>query len=322
MTEIVKCGLHFFYNFAFMLFSVIIPVYNAESTLARCVSSVLSQRDVDMEVILVDDGSTDSSLSICRNLASTDARVSLITKPNGGLSSARNAGIEVARGEYVTFVDSDDSITTNLYHDSLSAMAVMGWPDMAEFGIRLFVGAPWERQLSFKQKLYSEPYDYWFSNQVWAHCYACNKLFRRRLFASVRFPEGKYFEDSCILPQLLSRCGSVATLSVGSYNYIFNSGGITSSADARRFSDLLDAEIATLKGIPASVKDMYNDRMPLYYEHILNNQLTAYELGAAELKLPLLPYRNTIKQKLLHVIGLKSLCILNKTIHKIRPPRH
>lgn len=99
------------------LISVIIPVYNAEKTLAKCIESVLRQDVTQFELILVDDGSKDSSGDICNRYAAKDSRVRVIHKENGGVSSARNRGLEVASGEWITFVDSDDSIGENFFHD-------------------------------------------------------------------------------------------------------------------------------------------------------------------------------------------------------------
>ena len=88
--------------------SIIVPVYNAEKTLERCVRSLMAQTLRSIEIILVNDGSRDQSLAICQRLAQEDGRIRLIDKPNGGVSSARNAGLDVARGDYVMFCDSDD----------------------------------------------------------------------------------------------------------------------------------------------------------------------------------------------------------------------
>ncbi len=305
-----------------MMLSVIIPVYNVESTLARCVGSVLKQGVADLEVVLVDDGSTDGSLALCRRLASGDQRIRLITQPNGGLSSARNAGIAASHGDYITFVDSDDHLSAGTYGSVLREMEALHWPDMVEYGVRLHVGAPWQSVLSFNRKVYASSADYWFVARVWGHCYACNKLFRRRLFHTVNFPEGKSFEDVWTMPLILRQCHTVATLPVVGYNYVYNPSGITSTADATRFSDLLDAELAALALLPEEERNRHPQAMAQFYQHILNDQLTAYELGATRLKLPMLPYNDTLKLKLLHTIGLKRLCILNKLIHKIRPPRH
>ena len=96
-----------------MLLSVIIPVYRTEQTLQRCVESVLNQGVDDMEVILVDDGSPDSCPELCDEWEEKDAHIKVIHKTNGGLSDARNAGIDIAKGEYITFVDSDDWVDAN-----------------------------------------------------------------------------------------------------------------------------------------------------------------------------------------------------------------
>lgn len=305
-----------------MKLSVVIPVYNVESSLERCVASVLSQRGVDMEVVLVDDGSTDGSLALCRKLMTTDSRVRLIAKANGGLSSARNAGVEVACGDYITFVDSDDYLSDGVFLEALSGMEAVSWPDMAEYGARLFVGAPWQRELRFEAKQYSSPVDYWFGAGVWSHCYACNKLFRRSLFESVRFPEGRCFEDVWTLPLLLRQCKAVATLPVVGYNYIYNPHGITSTADSGRYAQLLEADLAALDLITDEQRNCHPQGMARFYQHVLNDQLTAYEMGDTALRLPVLAYNNTIKLKLLHAIGLKRLCKLNKWIHKIKRPSH
>lgn len=97
------------------LISIVVPVYNVESYLVNCVSSIIEQTYKNLEIILVDDGSTDKSKKICDDLAKKDKRIKVIHKDNGGLSSARNAGIDVAKGEYIGFVDSDDKINKNMY---------------------------------------------------------------------------------------------------------------------------------------------------------------------------------------------------------------
>ena len=101
--------------------SVIVPVYNAEKYLQECVDSILRQTLADLELILVDDGSTDSSPAICDRYAEQDARVQVIRQANAGLSAARNRGIEVAAGEWVAFVDSDDFIDANMYRTMIIA---------------------------------------------------------------------------------------------------------------------------------------------------------------------------------------------------------
>ena len=105
-----------------MKLSVVIPVYRVESTLDRCVESVLRQHVDDMEVILVDDGSPDRCPQLCDEWARRDSRIRVVHKPNGGLSDARNAGIDIATGDYIAFVDSDDWIADDTYAPLLERM--------------------------------------------------------------------------------------------------------------------------------------------------------------------------------------------------------
>ena len=97
------------------MFSIIIPVYNVENELARCIDSIINQTFGNFELILVDDGSPDNSGSICDEYAKNDSRVQVIHKANGGVSSARNTGLKIAKGEYIWFVDSDDYVETNSF---------------------------------------------------------------------------------------------------------------------------------------------------------------------------------------------------------------
>ena len=97
------------------IISIIVPVYNVEEYLQRCIDSILNQRFKDFELILINDGSTDNSLKICKEYSLSDSRVKVINKENGGLSSARNAGINIAKGKYIGFVDSDDWINEEMY---------------------------------------------------------------------------------------------------------------------------------------------------------------------------------------------------------------
>ena len=101
--------------------SIIVPVYNGELFLSRCVDSILNQEFTDFELILVDDGSTDSSLEICRRYEQEDNRVVVLHKENAGLVAARKSGLSVAKGEYIGFVDCDDYIDSNMYSDMMSA---------------------------------------------------------------------------------------------------------------------------------------------------------------------------------------------------------
>lgn len=208
--------------------SVIIPVYKVENTLDRCVKSVLEQDVKGMEVILVDDGSPDGCPAICDRWAQRDGRVRVVHKANGGLSDARNAGIAVARDEYIAFVDSDDWLMPDTYRPLMEWLEGHPDCDMLEFSLR-HIGQR-RAEMTLDDRVFTTPRRYWEDTMAWNHTYACNKIYRRRLFDGVRFPKGKVFEDVITLPSLLRRCGTVATSSHGFYCYEWNTLGISVAA--------------------------------------------------------------------------------------------
>ena len=166
-----------------MKLTVIIPVYCVEATLDRCVESVLRQDVPDMEVILVDDGSPDRCPQMCDDWKARDARICVIHKENGGLSDARNAALDIAKGDYITFVDADDWISPDTYKPLLERM---GDSDLLEYSIA--------GRLSLHDTTYHHASDYWLQSRAYTHAYAWNKLYRRSLFSHIRFPKGRVFE--------------------------------------------------------------------------------------------------------------------------------
>lgn len=213
-----------------ILVSVIVPVYQVEEYLARCVDSILSQTYGNLEVILVDDGSKDASGRICDDYARKDPRVRVIHKENGGLSSARNAGIDVARGDYLEFVDSDDWLEP----DGVAVMLTAA----RSHGVKVVVGGRWD--VSAKtgdRKLGLCPEQQEVISGVetvrrifrWDNCdsSACDKLFHRDLFHGVRFPEGVVCEDIPVMYQIMLEAGQVAMLDRPIYNYYHRIGSIS-----------------------------------------------------------------------------------------------
>ena len=293
-----------------MRLSIIIPIYNVEDTLQRCLESVLAQVDETMEVVLIDDGSTDSSGQIAEEMTAARGNCRLIHQTNKGLSAARNAGIEVATGDYLTFVDSDDFIAEGTYAALLAVLATHPDYDILEYPALLYYGSKTkQRLLTFSDTTISSIREYWLGG-AHLHTYACNKLFRRELFADVRFPDGKVFEDVYTYPFLLQRAKVVATTSAGLYYYCQNDKGITAQAGGKELNDLLEAHLKHLK--------LWGELTPAYYQSLVNIQIDVYEATHAEPILPVLPYKGTLKLFILHLIGLKRLCQLNQFIHKIR----
>lgn len=291
-----------------MKLSVIIPAFNTENTLNRCVESVLAQECEDMEVVIIDDGSTDSTPSICNQYSSRFGNIKTIHTSNGGLSKARNIGIDNAKGNYITFVDSDDYVENATYKQLLDILEVNGDYDILEYPVFERFGLK-KRQhlLTFNEREYSDIKDYWLNAKAYNHAYAWNKIYKRKLFEQVRFPEGMVFEDTFTLPKLLQKCRKITTTDKGLYYYTYNSKGITAQAGGKELTDLLNAHLAVL---PEMVDEDY-------YAAVLNIALDVYELTGTVPHLPVLPYNGSLKLKLLNIIGLKRLCLLNKTMHRL-----
>ena len=293
-----------------MKLSIIIPIYNVEDTLRRCLESVLGQMDDRMEVIIVDDGSTDTSGQIAEQMTAGRTDCRLIRQANKGLSAARNAGIEAATGEYITFTDSDDFVARGTYTALLAVLEEHPAYDILEYPVMEHYGHPTKQHLlTFPDAVVGSIRDYWLCGGH-LHTYACNKLYRRELFADIHFPEGKAFEDAYTYPLLLQRAKVVATTSVGRYYYCHNDRGITAQAGGKELTDLLEAHLTHLHLWGRLTRD--------YYQALLNIQMDVYEATHAAPVLPVLPYKGTLKLFVLHLIGLKRLCQLNRFIHRIR----
>lgn len=293
-----------------MKLSIIIPIYNVEDTLRRCLESVLGQMDDRMEVIIVDDGSTDTSGQIAEQMTAGRTDCRLIRQTNKGLSAARNAGIEAATGEYITFADSDDFVAKSTYTALLAVLEEHPAYDILEYPVMEHYGHPTKQHLlTFPDAVVGSIRDYWLCGGH-LHTYACNKLYRRELFADIHFPEGKAFEDAYTYPFLLQRAKVVATTSVGRYYYCHNDRGITAQAGGKELTDLLEAHLTHLHLWGRLTRD--------YYQALLNIQMDVYEATHAAPVLPVLPYKGTLKLFVLHLIGLKRLCQLNRFIHRIR----
>lgn len=304
-----------------MELSVVIPVYNVAATVRRAVESVLAQKVDGMEVLLVDDGSTDNSQLICNEIAREDSRVRVLTRPNGGLSAARNTGIENATGDFITFVDSDDFLAPETYQDVLSLMREHPEIGVAEFPAALHYGASWQRKLSLGDRIFSSFWDYWLSCRGYSHTYAWNKIYKRSLFDMLRFPEGRVFEDVSLTPLLLQAAECIATVSSGLYYYCQNPDGITATAGPTETRMLLEAQTDVFDDVPQEVARKHKKMMKEYYAFLLNIQLSLYAKGDHNLLLPKKGYTGNLKLDLLQTLGLKNLCRLTTIKEKIISPR-
>ena len=211
------------------MLSVIIPVYNAEKYLRKCVKSILSQRYKDFELILIDDGSTDQSFKLCNAFQAEDNRVHVIHKENGGVSSARNRGLDVAQGEYITFIDSDDWINPDLLE---RLMAQIGQADMAVGGYTTISKAGNVEQ-KYKDESLTYPecvcskFDELYTNNFFNAPFA--KIYKRSILGTQRFDSSVALgEDFLFNLEYLSKCREVKTVSAIGYFYnCLNAGAAT-----------------------------------------------------------------------------------------------
>lgn len=214
--------------------SVIIPVYQVEKYLERCIESVIRQTMQDYECILVDDGSIDRSGEICDRYVREQPGFSVIHKQNGGLSSARNTALDVARGEYIFFLDSDDLLHPRTLELMLDAIEKTG-ADMATTGLQEFT-----TETVHVPPIVQTEVDVIGQNVFIDHLLpdnfghvsvtACGKLYRREIFQNLRFPEGEIYEDLHVYLDVLLSCQKIAMIHASLYNYYRNPASITRSS--------------------------------------------------------------------------------------------
>lgn len=221
------------------LISVIVPVYNIMEYLPRCVESVRAQTYEHLEILLVDDGSTDGTGELCDRLAAEDARIRVYHKENGGSSSARNLGLEKASGEYIGFVDSDDYIDPGMYrllYDAVRKYSVrvaqVGRDEIDEQGNRLpdICVPPKEAERIGSRE---------FLRELLMHrgdCSFCTKLFAREVLGTRRFPTGALNEDFHFLVRLLPEIGDIVSLPQQCYHVFYRIGSNSRKTDREQFS--------------------------------------------------------------------------------------
>lgn len=234
------------------LVSVIIPVYNVEKYLRDCVDSVLSQTYKNIEIILVDDGSPDNCPSICDEYATKDSRVRVIHKENGGLSDARNVGIDIANGEWLCFVDSDDVVNVEYVNVLLSA-AIQNDCDIAICGYKRFSA---DEEINIKNSFSNtktriispvEAFKNQYISDVTRYVVAWNKIYKKKLFSiDIRYPKGRLHEDDFTTYKLFFRANKIADLSAVLNFYRTRNESITAKYSTKRILDYITAHTESL----------------------------------------------------------------------------
>ena len=215
-----------------MKLSIIVPVYNVEKYLIRCLESIANQMAKDYELILVNDGSTDGSGALCDHFAQehADLKIEVVHQVNKGLSAARNRGMAIAQGEYITFGDSDDYIDPNTLETNMEYLVLHPEVDMLEYPIEVHAESNEAYVLSFPNETQrTDIFADWVRREGYKHCYACNKIYAAKLWHGLEFPVGEYFEDVAIMPHVIRRCHSIHYSNRGCYRYVMQEGSITTS---------------------------------------------------------------------------------------------
>jgi len=225
--------------------SIIVPVYNTSKYLCKCLDSLINQTVKDIEILVIDDGSKDNSAEIVKRYAEVDSRIKYYFKENGGLSSARNYGLEKAGGKYIGFVDSDDWIEEDMFQ-RLYEGAEKNQCDMSICGIRYVYddGCEINQNLNIKEPAVVTGFEAFKKMLLGTEykCHAVNKLYKKELFDnSIRFPEGKLFEDVATTYKLMLKADKVYLYDKKLYNYLQSrSGSILYNSFNQRMFNLMD----------------------------------------------------------------------------------
>ena len=303
-----------------MKLSIIVPVYNVEPYLRRCIDSILAQTFTDFELILVDDGSPDNCPAICDEYAEKDPRIVVIHKENGGLSDARNAGLDIAKGEYIGFVDSDDFIHKKTYELALDLALnndaeIVQWCCVPFFHQseldtdRMINAGSFSIRTEDTQQIldtYFPDYRYEISTCVW------NKIYERHIFDSIRFPKGIVYEDSYIFLDTINAAHKLLYINEHLYYYFQRSDSIMhSNYSCQNFCSCLftakNVDFFNQKNIPVQRSYAANE----YLERYAQNMLMVH-FRYKQYKKDFAPYRRQYLGKLRYIIFNPTVCRMKK----------
>jgi len=277
------------------LISVIVPVYNVAPYVEACLKSIVCQSYKNIEILVVDDASTDGSYDICKKFAVTDKRIQLIQhSENSGISAARNTALKIAKGDYISFIDSDDTIEKNMYTTMCSIIqktgvdiVVCGYHCMDENGKITRHCSPSETCILLRG---IEKIKYNIStsdNCVW------NKLYKRSMLDNVRFPFGKTFEDIFIMHKLFDDAHEIYMIPERLYNYRHRTTGITLRPFSNTNLDIVEAYLERYKYILSEYPDS-KILLKAAGQHLIDNFLYCFMRAFTENKMEV--YANELKQ--------------------------
>lgn len=287
------------------LVSVIVPVFNSEDTIKLCIDSILSQNYKNFEILIVDDGSNDNSYSICESYLNEDKRIKLFHKENGGLSDARNYGLDRMSGQFVSFIDSDDIIHKDFLLEAINAFekydADIVAHEIIQFNNYEEINTPISNQeieVLHNSTSILKRYFYPNNNKMIDHG-VCSKLYKAELFENLRFENGKLHEDLFITYKLLEKCNTfVFTNKVYYFYYKGNENSICKNYDINN----LNHQIEAIEDMRVYFKDNQSFKQELSY-FVINQYLhwykKSFELENSEL---VREKRDFMKKELIHNI--------------------
>lgn len=252
------------------LLSVIIPVYQVEKYIRQCLDSVLAQTYTNLDIILVDDGGTDSSVDICREYEEKDKRIRIISQENGGLSKARNVGVEHAYADLVTFIDSDDFIHPNMFATMI--------PYLEEYNLDIISCTSTRKNIVIKEMIGTgklECYDHRTAVSMGLrddNVSAWGKVYKKELLEKVQFPVGRVFEDLGTLYKIFNECNKVGWLDYQFYHYIKRENSITQRSF--RVKPKYDSLYLNHEKISFAKQQGYHDELHYIHGEIIKNAIS------------------------------------------------
>lgn len=310
--------------------SIIVPIYKVEKYLEKCINSIIKQTYKNLEIILVDDGSPDNCGKICDEYAKKDSRIKVIHKPNGGISDARNAGIQMATGDYIGFVDSDDYIEKDMYEILINNLK----KEKADISVISNYEVYGNKIINTKkQGIYAvmsseetiikmNSFGY-FGVGLW------DKLYKAELFKELDFPKGKKSEDWYIIYKLVDKAQKIVYQSIPKYYYCQRNGSITHSSDINY--DSIEASKEAINFIkdkyPNALKSAYTmyifanigvyDKL-LLYKHIENRKMKMKKIREEINSIyENMEMKNLSKKRYMQLVLIKNAPIIYNKIFKI-----
>lgn len=257
--------------------TVVVPVYNVEKYLDKCIESIIRQSYLNLEVILVDDGSTDSSGKICEEWAQRDNRIVVIHKKNEGLSDARNNGINKASGDYITFVDSDDELKNNCIYEIILDKMTKNNNDIGCYNFcRIDEDSNYienETLITEKQYFDDEKYEILSWGNIYTYAVVSwNKIYTREIFGKIKFPYGRTNEDEFVIHNILNCAKKIGIYSDLGYGYRIRKNSITNIYNKKRL-DIIEAleerlDFIKMNRLPES---FYNETLNIYLYNIIQH---------------------------------------------------